>query len=698
MLEALREIARRVPDEHPYLGSRSARDLLKQLKELSEETDDVTKWRLHLRAGREQLQLGNQRKGIDHLNRAYQLLPRVRTRLSASSLHETIFYLGVGYLRLGEIENCLLRHSAESCIVPIQAGGVHRLQEGSRKAIEYFRELLESTSPAVYLHLSARWLLNVAYMTIGDYPDDVPRAYLIPPRAFKSKIDFPRFENIALKLDVDTFGLSGGAIVDDFDSDGYLDIVTSNWDASGPMHFFRNNRDGTFSDRTRQAGLVGLYGGLNLKQADYDNDGDLDILVLRGAWAGKVGRHPNSLLRNRGNGTFTDVTFEAGLGQVHYPTQTAGWADYDNDGDLDLYVGNESTKIFPVPGQLFQNNGDGAFRDVATEAGVENRRYAKGVAWGDYDGDRFPDLYVSNFGGPNRLYHNNGDGTFTDVAPRLAVTAPQRSFPVWFWDFDNDGLLDLFVSSYAVAIGHLVTYYLDLPLEFELASLYRGNGRGGFEEVAKKQNLTYPMLPMGSNFGDLNNSGYLDFYLGTGDPRLVSVMPNVMFLNRAGKGFTDVTMDGGFGHLQKGHAVSFADLDNDGDLDIFEQMGGAYPGDKFSDALYENPGFGNHWITVKLIGVQSNRCAIGARIHIGIEEEGENRSIYRYVTSGGSFGANPLRQTIGLGKATGIRTLEVFWPVTGRTQRFQNVPMDQAVRIVEGENQYQRLALKRLDF
>ena len=698
MLEILGEIARSAPDEHPYLGSRSVRDLRRQLEQLSKDADLVSQRELHFRLGMAQLQLGNEQAGMDHLRRAYQLLFRVKNRIPASSVNETIFYLGVGYLRLGEVQNCLVRHSPESCIVPIRAGGVHIVQEGSRKAIQYFRELLDSTSEELYLHLSARWLLNVAYMTIGGYPDDVPERHLIPPRVFQSEIQFPRFQNIAPKLGVDTFGLSGGAVVDDFDGDAYLDIVTSNWNTSGPMRFFHNNRDGTFSDRSRQAGLVGLYGGLNLKQADYDNDGDLDLLVLRGAWAGKVGRHPNSLLRNQGNGTFTDLTFEAGLGEVHYPTQTAAWADYDNDGDLDLYVGNESTKIFSVPGQLFENNGDGTFRDVAARAGVENHRYAKGVTWGDYDGDRFPDLYVSNFGEPNRLYHNNGDGTFTDVAPQLGLTGPERSFPAWFWDHDNDGALDLFVSSYAVAIGHLTAYYLGRPLEFELARLYRGNGRGGFEEVARERNLTYPMLPMGSNFGDLNNDGYPDFYLGTGDPRLVSVMPNVMFLNQGGKRFSDVTMDGGFGHLQKGHAVSFADLDNDGDLDIFEQMGGAYPGDQFSDALYENPGFGNHWITVKLAGVRSNRCAIGARIHVSVEEEGKNRSIYRHVTGGGSFGANPLRQTIGLGKASKIRLLEVFWPVTGRTQSFRNVPLDQAIQIVEGESQYQPLLLKRLHF
>ena len=694
MLELLRQIARRTQDEHIYLGSQRARELRSEIANLDDNAPDLTKWLLYLEAGKAELKLGNVRAGIDHLSRARQLVSEAQIK----SLNHTRFHLGVAYMRLGETQNCSLHHTAESCIMPIQGGGLHTDREGSSKAIEYFLEVLKASAEGEYLHLAARWLLNIASMTLGRYPDAVPKPYLIPPQAFTSEIDFPRFKNVAPKLGLDTFNLSGGAIVDDFDNDEYLDIVTSTWDTSGQMHFFRNDQDGTFSDRTQQAGLLGLYGGLNLIPGDYDNDGDLDILVLRGAWVGKAGQHPNSLLRNDGQGRFEDVTFEAGLGEVHYPTQTAAWADYDNDGDLDLYVGNETSPEFTSPCQLFCNNGDGTFTDIAARAGVTQGGYAKGVAWGDYDGDRFPDLYVSNLLGPNRLYRNNRNGTFTNLASQLSVTQPLRSFPVWFWDFDNDGTLDLFVASYTGPAGHVAAYHLGLAADYELAGLYRGDGRGGFDQLARQQKLTYPIYPMGSNFGDLDNDGYLDFYLGTGDPEYANLIPNLMFLNRGGKGFVDVTMAGGFGHLQKGHSVAFADLDNDGDLDIFEQMGGAYPGDKFSDALYENPGLGNHWITIKLVGVQSNRSAIGARIRVEIMEGRKTRSVYRYVNSGGSFGANPLRQTIGLGKSTHIRQLEVFWPTTGRTQTFRHVPPDQMIQIIENKDEYTPLALKRLRF
>ena len=222
---------------------------------------------------------------------------------------------------------------------------------------------------------------------------------------------------------------------------------------------------------------------------------------------------------------------------------------------------------------------------------------------------------------------------------------------------------------------------------------------GGFEEVSERYGLTEPTAAMGSNFGDLDNDGYLDFYLGTGYPDYHSLMPSVMYRNRNGHGFSNVTYAGGFGHLQKGHGVFFADLDNDGDQDVFEQMGGAFPGDGFSNALYENPGFGNHWITVKLEGVRSNRSAIGARIRAVVvdEDEGVRRSIYRHVNSGGSFGGNPLRQTIGLGKASRIERLEVFWPTTGITQTFADLPVDLVIHIVEDEESYSTLGLRTFE-
>jgi hypothetical protein len=431
--------------------------------------------------------------------------------------------------------------------------------------------------------------------------------------------------------------------------------------------------------------------------------------------------HPDSLLRNNGDGTFTDVTFDAGLGGVAYPNQTGAFADYDNDGDLDLYLGAEtdlarnkaadySASAFQkpynvrAPCSLFRNNGDGTFTDVAAAAGVENLRFTKGVAWGDYDGDRFPDLYVSNMGDANRLYHNNRNGTFTDVAKEKHVDLPISSFATWFWDVNNDGALDLHANGYGgpkifADVGSVASSYLGLPTPgSERARLYLGDGKGGFREAGVEWNLSRITIPMGSNFGDLDNDGWLDFYLATGYPYYEGVVPNVMYRNREGKGFADVTTAGGFGHLQKGHAVVFADLDNDGDQDVFTNVGGAYLGDGYADVLFENPGFPNHWLKIRLVGVRSNRAAIGARVRLDVLEDGRRRSIYRDVETGTSFGSHPFRREIGIGKADKVETLEVFWPTTGLTQRFKDIPADRMIEIVEGQEKSRTVPLRSFSF
>jgi hypothetical protein len=195
---------------------------------------------------------------------------------------------------------------------------------------------------------------------------------------------------------------------------------------------------------------------------------------------------------------------------------------------------------------------------------------------------------------------------------------------------------------------------------------------------------------MGSNFGDLDNDGYLDFYLGTGWPDYKSLMPNMMYRNRAGEQFSNVTVSGGFGNLQKGHAIAFADFDKDGDQDIFQQMGGAFPGDKYFDAYYENPGFGNQWLNVRLVGRKSNRSGIGSKITVTIAEASE-RKICRWVNSGGSFGASPLRQHFGLGSGNGEISVEVYWPKTGLSQTYEEVPRNTSIEIVEGAREIIKL-------
>ena len=334
-------------------------------------------------------------------------------------------------------------------------------------------------------------------------------------------------------------------------------------------------------------------------------------------------------------------------------------------------------------GRLYRNNGDGTFTDVADSAGVRNDRYGKGVAWGDYDDDGRPDLYVSNRGQANRLYHNNGDGTFSDVAEKLGVAEPIFSFACWFWDYDNDGRLDLYVTGSRATLGEVVLSQMGRPTGGERPRLYHNEG-GRFVDVARSSGLDRVWLPMGSNFGDIDGDGFLDFYLGTGAPPYSYLMPNVLMHNLGGKGFEDVTVASGTGHLQKGHGISFADWDRDGDVDLFLESGGATPGDRAHNVLFENPGRGHRWLTLKLVGTRSNRAAIGARVRIDVSGPEGPRSIHRVIGGGSSFGNNPLTPTIGLGRAEAIAAVEIAWPDGGTRQLTRDLPLDRAIEITEG--------------
>ncbi len=222
----------------------------------------------------------------------------------------------------------------------------------------------------------------------------------------------------------------------------------------------------------------------------------------------------------------------------------------------------------------------------------------------------------------------------------------------------------------AFEIGH--AYRAGIP------KLYHNNRDGTFTDVTKQMHLDRAILVMGANFGDLDNDGWLDIYLGTGEPEYEALLPNRLFRNHEGKDFQDVTTSGGFGHLQKGHGVAFADIENNGNEDVLEEMGGAFPGDTYQPVLYRNPGHGNHWITLQLEGVETNRAAFGARIALTFKDQGLTRHIYRTVGYGSSFGGNPLRQHIGVGKAASIEKVEIYWPVSKTTQVFSNVAIDHA--------------------
>jgi hypothetical protein len=684
MLAALKEILDKTDDENWLLGDVKIRELKQKLASMKEGAPVQVRFQTMVELGDALVYYGDEREGLGVFKQAFEL---DASTIPPGLYQDSKIRFAAAWLRLAETENCCQQHNAESCILPLRGPAVHTKQEGSKNAMALLKEVLDATKPRTPSHLKAKWFYNMTAMTLGKYPDGVEEAFRIPPSFFAGKEDFPRFGNVSEKLGLDISNLAGGVIADDFDNDGDIDLLLTGYGSDGQLEYFRNEGDGSFQRRTNEAGIVGLYGGLNMIQGDYDNDGFVDVYIPRGAWLGAKGRHPDSLLHNNGDGTFTDRSFDAGLMNVNYPNVTAVFTDYDNDGDLDIYVGNDSDQTIQAPCQLFKNNGNGTFTDVAKEAGVTNDRFTRAVIAGDYDADGKPDLYVSNLGQENRLYHNKGDGTFEDVAPKLGVTGPLKSYASWFFDYDNDGVLDLQVNAFGASPADLTSAALGLPFEANLPALYRGDGKGGFEEIGQKSGLTEPYSAMGANMGDFDNDGFMDFVAGTGRPEARDLVPNKAYHNLRGKGYADVTLPSGLGHLQKGHGVAFADFDFDGDLDIFCQMGGAFRSDLFHNAFFENPGFGGHWLAVRLEGKQSNRSAMGARIKATITEGGAQRSVYRWVGSGGSFGASPLRQHLGLGQASKLESLEVFWPTTGKTQTFKDIPLDRYVEIVEGSDQ-----------
>jgi hypothetical protein len=662
----------------PYKNGQRA-EYLQQM--LVDERSPETRVRIERAQGEALLLKGDTAAAVEILEHARQTARK--TRLGAAVERDLRDLLITAYVRLGEQENCLLHHGSESCLFPIRGGGIHGVKDGSRRAVAELLAALHD-EPSDW---NARWLLNVASMTLGE---PVPKPWEVAARRFDSEFDAGRFRDVSAALGLTVIGHSGGVITDDFDGDGDFDVAFS---SSGPLdqiRFFTNDGNGGFVERTDEAGLRGETGGLNIVQADYDNDGHLDILVLRGGWLGRHGKYPNSLLRNRGDARFEDVTEAAGLLSFH-PTQVGTWADYDGDGWLDLFVGNESSEQEAHASELFHNNQDGTFTNVAAQVGLAELGYVKGASWGDYDNDGRPDLYVSIKGARNRLFHNEGGQTdgrwrFSDVTRRAEVGAPDHSFATWFWDYDNDGHLDLLVTGYYTeGKGDLGAFLLGMPNKAEVPRVYRNRGDGRFDEVAHELGLDRVILAMGANFGDLDNDGWLDCYFGTGIPDFQGLLPNRMFRNDAGRRFQDVTTSGGFGHLQKGHGVAFADLDGDGDQDVVEELGGAYEGDVYTSVVFENPGHGGHWIRLKLEGVRSNRAAIGARIRVRVLTDAGPRDIHRVVVSGGSFGSSPLEQHVGLGRARAVQDVEIRWPTSGVLQTLRHIELDRTYRVREAE-------------
>jgi FG-GAP-like repeat len=614
---------------------------------------------------------------------------------------DKVFWLAMSYLRQAEAENCLRRLTAgpESgaengdagpcpcrkglCCLPLTRH--HTCPGPALAAAGLFERLLTRYDSHNYLY---KWLLNFCHMTAGGFPDRVPPEHVLggdfadtfsTARRDAVRREHPDLilEEQARELGVDVLQAGRGVAVEDFDNDGYLDLVVT--DSFGELRYFQNDRGLRFLDRTKAVGLAGVKQAFILTAADYDNDGWMDLFISRpfGTFA---------LFKNNGDGTFTDVTEASGLLDGKREDEIAAtwisaWGDVNNDGHLDLFLAQWGFKMPFGKGLLAKPRMDsklfvyehGRFVDRTAEYGlseVVKDQYFVGAAFGDYDGDGYPDLFLSSpLRNTSVLLKNVGGKRFerTRLVPRT-----EGGFVCCFLDVNHDGRLDIFQSGFGDARTNT-----ELAVFGKNRDRYRSchstifvqDAQGRFHD--RHDLFDVPMSTMGASYGDVNNDGLFDFYLGTGTPEGWFILPNLFYLSEAeGTRFagrmTNVSMLEGLGTIQKGHGIVFFDFNNDGREDVFSSLGGMWPGDVWRSQLFVNKSTtANSWVKFRLRGRRTNRFGVGATLRV-VGENDRREEIVRYcqIDNKTGFGSSPYLAHVGLMDAVRLKAVEVYWPVS----------------------------------
>ena len=430
---------------------------------------------------------------------------------------ETRAELGRVYIKCGLYDQAVRELSVAGRNPSTRARAMHESAVAHYRAGRFERAVEDSVSAmaADPSNERSRAWLWLASRSLGGYPESVPAEYQMEMKVGYEPATV-RFEDIAEKLGLDKTSAGRGTAVFDYNNDGLLDILFTA--AHGGCSLYRNNGDGTFTDVSINSGLDACVNGFVVTAGDYDNDGFVDLYVTRlGFYAG------NSVLyHNNGDGTFTDVTEQAGV-QSWGPGFTASWVDYDCDGYLDLFVANNLGGLFDrrIPNRLFHNNGDGTFTDVTEAAGLHTIFPTFGSSWGDYNNDGYPDLFLSASLGRPQLFRNNGDGTFTEVGVEAGMTDFVVGTTCFFCDYDNDGWLDIVQftwSDHEDVIHTMKTGHG--PADGSPMRVYHNNRDGTFSMRSGELGIDGCWGTMTGNCGDLNNDGNLEFLLGNGSPRM----------------------------------------------------------------------------------------------------------------------------------------------------------------------------------
>jgi hypothetical protein len=615
---------------------------------------------------------------------------------------QKLFWLAMCYLRQAEAENCLRHlnavaeldgmhqttsqcHSRQGlCCLPLTHH--HTRPEYSRSAAKLFEQLLTRYDKHNCLY---RWLLNFCYMTVGGFPQDVPPAYVArddfietfygeAQNAIQDKYAYLVLEEQAHELGVDVLQAGRGVAVEDFDNDGYLDLIVT--DSYGELRYFQNDRGRRFIDRTKEVGLAGVKQAFIITAADYDNDGWMDLFVSRpfGTFA---------LFKNNGDGTFTDVTASSGLldGKSNNneiaATWVSAWGDVNNDGYLDLFLAQWGFKMPFVKGILKKPRMDsklfiyenGRFVDRTEEYGLKDiveDQYFIGAAFGDYDGDGYPDLFLTSPLRNTSVLLKNVEGKRferTNLVPRT-----EGGFVCCFLDINHDGRLDIFQSGFGDARTNTeLTVFGKHRDRYRSchSTIFMQDAQGRFQD--RHDLFDLPMSTMGASYGDINNDGLFDFYLGTGTPEGWFILPNLFYMSEAdGTKFagrmTNISMLHGLSTIQKGHGIVFFDFNNDGLEDVYSSLGGMWPGDVWRGQLFVNKSkTSNSWVKFRLRGRQTNRFGVGATLKV-VGENAAGHEIVRYchIDNKTGFGSAPYLAHVGLMDAVRVKTVEVYWPVT----------------------------------